>query len=57
MGNSKCPVYLNTQTQPVADLDGKAGGEIMPSAEREPIMRVWGRGGFAPRGVQGQSPW
>jgi hypothetical protein len=26
----------------------------MASAEREPI---WGSGGFAPSGVQGQSPW
>ena len=26
----------------------------MASAEREPIMGVWGK---APSGVQGQSPW
>jgi len=38
----------------VADLDGKAGGEIMASAERELIM---GFGGFAPIVVQGQSSW
>jgi len=37
----------------VADLDGKAGGEIMGSSERVPIM---GSGGFAPSGVQGHSP-
>jgi hypothetical protein len=29
-------------------------GRIMASAEREPI---WGSGGCAPSGVQGQSPW
>jgi hypothetical protein len=26
----------------------------MASAEREPILGVWG---FAPSGIQGQSPW
>ena len=30
------------------------GGADMASAKREP---KWGSGGFAPSGVQGQSPW
>jgi len=53
--NYKSPVSTTTTTTTttmgsVADLDGKAGGEIMASAERELIM-----GAFS--GVQGQIPW
>ena len=41
-------------TQPRADPGVEIGGGHMASAEREPIMGVWG---CAPSGVQGQSPW
>ena len=37
-----------------ADPGVQFGGGHMASAEREPIMWVWG---CAPSGVQGQSPW
>ena len=47
-----------TQCAPEADAGADPGVEIggghMASAEREPIMEVWG---CAPSGVQGQSPW
>ena len=40
--------------QPGADPGVQFGGGHMASAEREPIMGVWG---LCPSGVQGQSPW
>jgi len=37
-----------------ADPGVEIGGGHMASAEREPIMGVWG---LCPQRVQGQSPW
>ena len=52
-------ISMLTSTQTVGWSQGRIqtvgqGGELMASTEREPIMGVWG---FAPSGVQGQSPW
>jgi len=43
------------ELSPVADLDGKAGGEIMSSAGREHIMMAWGL--CPPVMSRGQKPW
>jgi len=47
-------VILSVSCQSGTDPGVEIGGGHMASAEREPIMGVWG---LCPSGVQGQSPW
>jgi len=50
---SHSSVYFETAFEHWRIQEFEKGGH-MASAKREPIMGVWG---FAPSGVQGQSPW